>query len=187
VKAHNDDWTVHFTWVKAHNDNHGNELADQLAKDAVTSREAENAYNKIPKSAVIRELKEKGEEEWQREWDASTKGAITKSFFPTIRDRLSSRLQMNVQQSTIVTDHGTLRSYYHRFKIMDDPECVCKAGPQTSDQLLWECELLRKQREALKNKIKKASGNWPITNSELANKHTKVFQTFVNCINFETL
>jgi hypothetical protein len=44
--------------------------------------------------------------------------------------------------------HGTLRSYCHRFKIMDDPECVCKAGPQTSDHLLWECELLRKQREA---------------------------------------
>jgi hypothetical protein len=38
---------------------------------------------------VIRELKEKGEEEWQREWDATTKGAITESFFPIVGDRLS--------------------------------------------------------------------------------------------------
>ena len=27
----NDNWTVHFSLVKAHNDNYGNELADQLA------------------------------------------------------------------------------------------------------------------------------------------------------------
>jgi ribonuclease HI len=35
-----DSWIVHFTWVKAHN-NHGNELADQLAKEAAN----DNALN----------------------------------------------------------------------------------------------------------------------------------------------
>jgi hypothetical protein len=80
-----------------------------------------------------------------------------------------------------------LTYYYHRFKIIDDPTCVCKKGPQTSDHLLWECELLRKLREVLKSRIEKASGNWSITNSDLANKHTRLFQIFVNCINFEIL
>jgi len=145
--------------VKAHNNIYGNELADQLAKEATTSTEAEIIYSKIPKSAVIRELKEEGVEERQSEWDASTTGAITKPFFPTIGDRLTQRLQMNIKQSTIVTGYGTLRSYYHRFKIIDEPKCVCKKGPQTSDHLLWECELLRKQREVLKNRIKKAGVN----------------------------
>ena len=28
-----DSWIVHFTWVKAHDNNYGNELADQLAKE----------------------------------------------------------------------------------------------------------------------------------------------------------
>jgi len=86
----------------------------------------------------------------------------------------SRRLQMGINLSTIVTGHGTLRSYYHRLKITDDPKCVGKMGPQTTDHLLWECELLRKQREVLKNRIKTAGGNWPITNSNLANKHTKL-------------
>ena len=94
---------------------------------------------------------------------------------------------MGRKQSTIVTGHCTLRSYYHRFKIIDDPTCYCKIGPQTSDHLLRECELLRKQRVVLKNRIKKAGGNWPITNSDLANKYTKLFKKFVNSINFETL
>ena len=93
---------------------------------------------------------------------------------------------MGTKQSTIITGHGTLTAYYHRYKIIDDRKCFCKMGPQPSDHLLWECELLRKQREVLKNRIKKAGGNWPITNSDLANKHTKLFQKFVNSINFET-
>ena len=97
--------------MKAHDGNYGNELADKLAKEAASRSEAEIAYNKIPKRAVIRELKEEGEEEWQGKWDTSTKGAITRSFFSTIGDRLSKRLQMNIKQSTIVTGHGTLRSY----------------------------------------------------------------------------
>jgi len=31
-----DNWSIHFTWVKAHNDNLGNEIADQLAKNAAS-------------------------------------------------------------------------------------------------------------------------------------------------------
>ena len=68
---------------------------------------------------------------------------------------------MGINLSTIITGHGTLRTYYHRFKIIDDPKSVCKMGPQTTDHLLWECELLvlRKQREVLKNSITKAGGD----------------------------
>jgi len=55
-RLENNYWTIHFTWVKARNDNYGNELADQLAKESASGCEAEFAYNKIPKSTVIREL-----------------------------------------------------------------------------------------------------------------------------------
>jgi hypothetical protein len=54
----------------------------------------ETAYNKIPKSAVVRDLKEEGELEWQSDWDASTKGETTKSFFPIIKDRMSKSLHI---------------------------------------------------------------------------------------------
>jgi hypothetical protein len=94
---------------------------------------------------------------------------------------------MGIKLSTIVTGHGTLRAYYYRFKIIDDPKCVRKMGPQTSNHLLWECELLRKQRAVLKNSIKNAGGKWLLTNSDFANKHTKLFLQFVNSINFDNL
>ena len=38
-----DNWSIHFTWVKAHNDNLGNEIADQLAKNAASRKDGETA------------------------------------------------------------------------------------------------------------------------------------------------
>jgi hypothetical protein len=38
-----------------------------------------------------------------------------------------------------------------------------------------------------KTDITKVGGRWPLPNSELANKYTKLFQKFVNSINFEDL
>jgi len=173
--------------VKTHNDNYGNELVDHLVKEAAYDSDVDIAYIKILKSAVTSGLKEKCVQVWQSEWDASSKGELTKTFFPIVKDRILKRLQMYINLSTIVTAHGKLRSYFHRFKITEDLMCVYKMSPQTADHLLWECELLRKQRQVLRNSITKAGGNWPITNSDLANKYTKFLQKFVNAINFETL
>jgi len=78
-----------------------------------------------------------------------------KIIFPDIGKHKSKRLQMRINVSTIVTRHGTLRSYYNRFKIKDDPECVCRMGPQTTDPLIWEYTHILKQRETLKNRIRK--------------------------------
>jgi len=94
---------------------------------------------------------------------------------------------MCTKLSTIVTGHGKPRSYFHRFKIIEDPICLCKMTPQTIDHLLWECDLLRKPRRVLRNSTTKAGENWPITNSDLANKNSKFFQKFVNITNFGTL
>jgi hypothetical protein len=112
---------------------------------------------------------------WQREWDSSTKGELRKTFFPTVKDRISKRLHMCINFSTIVTGHGELRPYFRTLEIIDDLTCLCKNSPQTADHLLWDCELLRKQRQVLRNSIVKVGGNWPITNCDLANKHTKFF------------
>jgi hypothetical protein len=56
---------------------------------------------------------------------------------------------------------------------------------QTTDHLLWKCEVFRKQTQAFRNSITTPGGIWAITNSDLANKYKKFFQKFVNTINFE--
>jgi hypothetical protein len=84
---------------------------------------------------------------------------------------------MCINLSTIVAEHGKLRSYFYRFKIIEEPKCLCKMSAQSTDNLLWECKLLRKQRQVLRNSITKAGGNWPITTFDLANKYIKVFKS----------
>jgi hypothetical protein len=70
-RLENDIWITHFTWVKVHDGNYGNELADRLAMEVACCSEADITYTKIPKSAVISELKEKGVQLWQRDCDTS--------------------------------------------------------------------------------------------------------------------
>jgi hypothetical protein len=57
---------------------------------------------------------------------------------------------MDIKLSTVVTGHGTLRAYYHRFKIINDPACVCKMGPQTTDHLIWNAGNYESQERLLK-------------------------------------
>ena len=38
-----ENWSIHFAWVKAHDDNLGNEIADQLAKNAASRKDGETA------------------------------------------------------------------------------------------------------------------------------------------------
>ena len=94
---------------------------------------------------------------------------------------------MGIKLSTVVTGNGTLRSYYYRYKIKDDPDCVCRMGLQTTDHLIWECTNLLKQRQTLKNRIRRAGGNWPLSNSDPGYNYTEWFQIFVDSINVDIL
>jgi ribonuclease HI len=39
IEMEKQNWKTEFNWIKAHAGHHGNELADQLAKEAATNRD----------------------------------------------------------------------------------------------------------------------------------------------------
>jgi len=58
------NWTIHFGWVKAHAGIEGKE--DTLAKEAAQDEEDRNyVYDRIPVSTVDSSLKEEGLKKWQ--------------------------------------------------------------------------------------------------------------------------
>ena len=179
-------WQIQLKWIKAHAGHHGNELADQLAKEAATSREIIECYNKIPKSVVLSEISENSVVKWQQEWDQTTKGATTKSFFPSVAQRLKLKINPSPNYTTLITGHGNIKSYLHKFKIIDNPICPCKAAEQTADHLIFHCTLLEKERDALKAAVLKFE-NWPVTKNKLISVYNTNFSKFVNSLNFETL
>jgi hypothetical protein len=63
---------------------------------------------------------------WQDQWTSSTKGAVSKLFFPNIKDRMKTRIPIPAEFTAIVTGHGLTRSYLHRFKFIPNPTCPCR-------------------------------------------------------------
>jgi hypothetical protein len=51
--------------------------------------------------------------------------------------------------TAIITAHGKTKAYLHRFNITESPQCTCKAGPQTVDHLIYECNMIKTERAAL--------------------------------------
>jgi len=59
--------------------------------------------------------------------------------------------------------------------------CPCKIGEQTTDRILYDCELVQQERDKLKAEILRTE-NWPVRKDTLINKYTKSFKKFVDSI-----
>jgi len=143
----NENWHTQSTWIKAHAGHRGNELADKLAKEAAKNMEI--CFNKIPKSEIVHLESQKSITNWQQQWDDSSKGRVTKEFFPDVKERLKRKINLTPNFTTMVTGHGMTKAYLHRFKITQSPECVCAISDKTVDHLIFDCPKLEKEREKL--------------------------------------
>jgi len=180
------NWEVTLCWVKAHAGILGNELADTLAKKAATNESLTEDYKRIPKSVMKRELEEESVRKWQRNWAQTTKGSITKEYFPNVEERLKMRINLTQNHTAIVTGHGKTRSYLHRFKIIEEPTCPCGTAEQTTDHLIFECETITKERERLKTTALQ-NGSWPTNKKDLIRRHYTDSAKFINDIPFDKL
>ena len=137
-----------------------------------------------PKSAIVKDNQKKSIIKQKKQWEETTKGAITKEFFPSVENRLAVNLKLSPKATTIKTGHGNIRSHLHRLKITGSPESPCKQGTQTVDHLILQCKRLKNEREILENSALKA-GNWPGSKSELTNKKLKQLISYINSTDLE--
>ena len=178
------NWHITFTWIRAHVGHYGNELADKLAKEAAGKDAI--SYNRIPICEIAQQLRENSLKKWQLQWDRTTKAQTTRQFFPNIKDRLDTAIILTPNFTAFVTSHGKTKSYLHRFKILESPDCPCGGGSQTIDHLLFDCTILQDERELLIGKISRHD-NWLVTKTQLGSKYIKHFIQFANSIDFTKL
>jgi hypothetical protein len=132
------------------------------------------------------ELEGTSVDKWQTSWNQTTKGNVTKEYFASVTERLNMKISTNQYLTTMLTGHGNIKDYLHRFKLTDSPMCSCNKNSQTTDHLLYECELLKSQRNILQLAVTKTS-KWPTSKNSLISKHYKAFKRFVNQIPFDKL
>src|SRR5215510_15212096 len=123
---------------------------------------------------------------WQRKWTQTCKGKTTKEYFPDVAERLKMKLQLTHNFTAIITGHGKTRAYLQRFKIIKEPTCPCGKGAQTTDHLIYTCEVLTKERDRLK-KTTLRENRWPISKMEVIRRYYKEFTNFINKIEFDIL
>jgi hypothetical protein len=155
-------WIMHFGWVRGHAGIEGNELVDKLAKEAALE-DGPVVYDKIPREVLVTRVQENGLNMRQRQWTDTGKGAVTKAFFPLVRNRLREKIPIFPEFTVLVTEHGKLRSYLHRFGITDNPMCPCEKEQQqqqqqTADHLIFQCKRLTNQRNNMIKQIKDTGG-----------------------------
>ena len=171
-------WQTGFSWLKAHIGVPGNEVADKEAKEAAQTTVTRYEYTRIPKSYLCYRAAEEAKQKWQAEWTASNKAAATKQYFPSVQNRLGTKLTLTAKLAAVLTGHGKTSAYLNRFKLRDDARCICGHNDQTMDHLLFHCEKTSTQREVLKQQINQ-EWNWMEIKQELISKHKKVFCEFV--------
>jgi len=86
----------------------------------------------------------------------------------------------------MVTSHGNIKSYVYKYKIIYIPICPCKIGEQTTNHILYDCELVNQERDKPKAGILR-SENWPVNKDNLINKYIRIFNKFVDSMPLEIL
>jgi len=144
-------------------------------------------YDKIPATTVATKIDMKGLLKWHRQWNSTEKGALCRSFFPAVEQRLKMKISITPEFTAIITSHRKTKYYLHRFKIANNPKCPCNEGTQTSEHIIYDCKILESQRRSLIQHIMVRGGDWPPTNGELVAKHLNAFSRFVKSIDFQKL
>ena len=145
---------------------------------------AENC-KRVPKSVVLSELTEMSIKTWQRQWDHTTKVAVTKEYFLVINEGLKINIKCTPNLTTIITGHGNIWSYLHRFKIINSP-CACGNSEQTVDHILYNCEIINRERDSLISRIE-TTDKWPVDKKQFIRKHYRFFIKFVNTLSFDKI
>jgi hypothetical protein len=100
---------------------------------------------------------------------------------------MKMKISTNQSLTTVMTGHGNIKAYLHRFKLIESATCPCRDNTdQTIDHILYECEILKTQRDSLRITVSKTD-SWPANKYTLISRHYSAFKKLINQISFDEL
>ncbi|CAK1545375.1 unnamed protein product [Leptosia nina] len=133
----------------------GNERADQLAKEAAHDKKRKPDYDRCPVSKIKRLLRTDSIRRWEEEYGVGTTASTTRFFLPTVASALKAMREVGLDSelTQALTGHGGFAAYLHRFKLKDDPTCICGEGDETVLHLLARCPVHARDRAELEMRL----------------------------------
>ena len=154
---------VSIQWVKGHDDNTGNELADMLAKKGTEQKGASVApFLPVPRNEIKKAIKKRTDKLWQNKWAATEGCRISKKLLPTVARTNSKTIpklgfKMVSDLAQITTGHGFFAAHMWYWDGEVDPTCkLCGEGEESSLHIWQSCkavEHLRKDEINISNII----------------------------------
>ncbi|XP_035213928.1 uncharacterized protein LOC118187760 [Stegodyphus dumicola] len=132
---------IKLEWIKAHAGHLGNEMADQLAKEAALGPTDLQFNIPWPVTFLKKSLRLKAIGKWQQEWDDSTTGRRVHyhiSYVDTERNIANSQLVR------YISGHGPFPVYFYRFGICSSDQCTC-GHTGSPEHYLTSCPLTEGQ------------------------------------------
>jgi hypothetical protein len=127
----------------------------ELASSAIKSLTS-LTFELIPIKFVKQTINALVLEQWDKRWQDSSTGRLTKKYFVNIKHRneISSNLKHDFKLTQILTNHGNMNSYLKRFSLKDTEECLeCIGEEDDSDYRVFNCKRFDIHRNALKEKM----------------------------------
>lgn len=162
-------------------------MADKYAKTASKDTTLPISYSKISIGHLKHILHTRDITQWQTRWNNTEKGRHLHLFIPQIHTYITHKhTWTDFDLTQVLTGHGTVNSYFYRFKIKDSPLCPCDfTQEQTYNHLIYHCPLLTDYRTQLQHKTETKLNNWPVNEHELFEIFFKDFKIFCKLINIK--
>ena len=157
LQTHN---PIDLNWIKAHNNHHGNELADLLAKKGTTitttphgfppNIHPNNIHTPYPKPYIRNLINQDINKKWNQKWHKFKEYRQTKIFFPTTAPTKSlSLLRLDRDSFGRAARWLTGHCFLNRHKNLLDPlkysnqTCrLCEMADETPSHIICDCEAL---------------------------------------------
>jgi len=124
-------------WIKAHNNNTGNDRADELAKQAVLQKNTIPHQIPLPLSHLKKTLRDLSISRWQEQWTQEGGGRRLYSFLHKVD------IHRNIGDTTLTqfyTGHAPTPSYFHKIGRVNSPNCACGEVGDL-DHYAYTCQL----------------------------------------------
>jgi hypothetical protein len=158
-----DGKSVRFSFNSRDYESEGLSSAKELSKAGSVAHRFID-YDGIPFSYLRKSLQEKHMNIWNNRWHDSSKGDLTREFFPTVSHRIAEKKHFvpNFELTQFISNHGKFNNYLFRFKLRNDTKCDrCGALEEDIKHIIFNCPQFDEQRNELKHKCEQNRIPWP--------------------------